>query len=300
MPKIAVNKDVEIYYETMGEGIPLILVMGISTQFVHWPEGFCQQLVDRGFQVIRFDNRDVGFSTKLNQYGRPNPRTLLFRGLMGLSVKAPYNLSDMGNDVIGLMDALELKSAHIAGVSMGGMISQTVALEHSHRIRSLTSIMSTTGDRYIGKLKAIRAILTPPGKTKDEHIERGVGVFRVLAGDKLPFDEAAIRDLIARAYDRDSENKGFTRQFAAIVASGSRRKALKELKVPALVIHGAQDPLIPVKAGIATAKAIPGSKLHIIEKMAHSMPSAIWSELTQLIQDHAQQYEKRSERLPSI
>lgn len=298
MPKITVQDDVEIYYETMGEGIPLVLIMGIATQLVHWPQGFCEQLVDHGFQLIRFDNRDVGFSSKLDHLGRPNPRNNLLKGLVGLSPDAPYDLSDMARDVIGLMDHLGLESAHVAGVSMGGMIAQTLALEHSKRVRSLTSIMSTTGDRYIGKLKAIRAILTKPGKSKEEHIERGVKVFGVLAGDKLPFDEAAVRQLVGLAYDRDSDNRGFPRQFAAIVASGSRTKKLRQLTVPSLVIHGAEDPLIPSKAGAATAKAIPGAKLHIIEGMGHSMPAVIWPTLTGLIAEHAKKYEPKTESLP--
>jgi pimeloyl-ACP methyl ester carboxylesterase len=298
MPKVKVQKDIEIYYETMGEGKPLILCMGIATQLVHWPPGFLKLLLERGFQIIRFDNRDVGLSSKLEHLGRPNARKNIIKGLLGLPTQAPYTLSDMAGDVVGLMDALGLESAHLAGVSMGGMIAQTVSLEHSQRVRSLTSIMSTTGDRYIGKFKAIRAILTSPGKNREEQIERGLKVFRVLAGDHFPFAPEIVRELVGLAYDRDPGNRGFPRQFAAIVASGSRTKLLRQLKVPTLVIHGAEDPLIPPKAGIATAKAIPGARFELIEGMGHSLPRELWAKLADLIHEHTVAYEPSSEQQP--
>ncbi len=285
--KVNVN-GIEIAYEEMGEGIPLMLVMGLGAQLVAWPDGFCEELVERGFRVIRFDNRDVGESTWMTDAGVPNVRDALKRRLAGRTVTAPYTLSDMAKDTVGLMDALEIDQAHFAGVSMGGMISQTIAIEHPERMLSLTSIMSTTGCRrhMVSHPKAAAALFSKPKTSAEEHVvENVVEFFSTMAGD-LPVDQTELIRISKLAYSRGYNPAGPARQLAAVFASGSRKKALKKVKVPSQVLHGAQDPLILPAAGKATAKAL-GAPYHELEGMGHNLPRDHWPTISELIRNLA-------------
>jgi pimeloyl-ACP methyl ester carboxylesterase len=222
-----------------------------------WPDDFCTSLAERGLYVIRFDNRDVGLSTHLHDAPAPDP----LAAFAGDLSSASYTLSDMAADAAGLLDALELDSAHVVGVSMGGMIAQTIAIEYPERVRSLTSIMSTTGDRSVGQANeaAMGALLRPPATSREEEIERTVAVFRVIGSPGFELDEAWLRQRAGIGYDRAHDPVGPNRQLVAIVASGDRTEKLRSLNVPTLVVHGADDPLVNVSGGRATAEAIPGA-----------------------------------------
>jgi pimeloyl-ACP methyl ester carboxylesterase len=259
---------IDVAYERFGDAgaPPVLLIMGLGTQMLGWPDGFCTELAGRGVHVIRFDNRDAGLSTHLTD-------------------SAQYTLSDMGADTVGLLDALELESAHLVGTSMGGMIAQAVAIEHPRRVRSLTSIMSTTGDRSVGtpSQAAMDALLSPPAATRAEAIDLTVSIVRVIGSPGFELDEAELRRRTGIAYDRAHDPAGVARQFAAIMASGDRTAALGSLSVPALVLHGAADPLVDVSGGRATAAAIPEAEIVVFEGMGHDLPQPLWSEITRRI-----------------
>jgi pimeloyl-ACP methyl ester carboxylesterase len=270
---------VELAYETFGDRSdpPLLLIMGLATQMLAWPDRFCAGLADRGLFVVRFDNRDVGLSTHLDDA----PPADVGAALGGDASSASYTLSDMAADTAGLIEALGLRSAHLAGVSMGGMIAQTLAIEHPERVRSLTSIMSTTGDRSVGGATeaAVAVLMAPAATTREEAQELSLQTYRVIGSPAYPLDEAAIRQRAATAFDRGHDPAGVARQFVGIQASPDRTPALAELRIPALVIHGAQDPLIDVSGGRATAAAIPGAELVVLEGMGHDLPEALWAEI---------------------
>ena len=280
---------VTLEYDEVGSGDPIVLVMGLGAQLVHWDERFCAALAARGFRVIRFDNRDVGLSTKIEGRRAPLPLQAMLLGFLGLPVRAPYTLSDMAADTVGLLDALSIDRTHIVGASMGGMIAQVVALEHPRRVRTMTSIMSTTGDRRAGypRRRALRALLGPAPRTRQQAADRAVKVFGVIGSPGFPRDEKALRSMAVRAFDRGAYPPGFLRQFAAIAASGGRGQALRKLQTPTLVIHGAEDPLIPPSAGRATARAIPGARLVMIPGMGHDLAPGAWPTIIDEIADHA-------------
>jgi len=273
--RLAPVNGIEIAYQEVGDSDaePLLLVMGLGTQMLGWREEFCVQLAERGFRVVRFDNRDIGRSTMIEEGGVPD-RLDLFLG----RGNAAYLLSDMAADAIGLMDYLGIESAHVVGASMGGMIGQTLAIEHPERVRSLVSIMSTTGSRRVGSpsLKAFARLLakTPPGR--EAFVERAVTTFKVIGSPAYPMDEPAFREMAGRTYDRSHNPKGVLRQMHAISASGDRTAALRKLTLPATVIHGTRDPLVRPSGGRATAQAIPNARLRIIEGMGHDLPPALW------------------------
>ncbi len=287
MPTVRAN-GIDIHYETRGEGEPLVLIMGIGAQLVVWPEEFLQQLAERGFQVIVFDNRDVGLSSKIHGARAPGMRKVALNALLGRRVEAPYSLMDMADDTVGLMDALGLESAHIVGVSMGGMVAQTLAIVHPTRVRTLTSWMSTTGDPLVGwaKPRALRALMGPAPRNRDEAIARQLNFAKVCGSPAYPARAERLRDVAGRAFDRCHYPTGFLRQFAAIGATGGRKHALRFVRVPSLVIHGAEDPLILPSGGRATARAIPGARLEIIDGMGHDIPEPLWPQLTGLIEEH--------------
>ncbi len=274
--RLAPVNGIEIAYQEVGDpdAAPLMLVMGLGTQMLGWDEEFCALLAERGFRVVRFDNRDIGHSTMLESAGVPS-RLDLF---VGRRENAAYLLSDMANDTIGLMDHLGIESAHVVGASMGGMIGQTLAIEHAERVRSLVSIMSTTGSRRVGTptLKAFGALLAKAPRGRDEYIERIVKTFKVIGSPAYPMDEPRFRELAGRLYDRSHNPKGVLRQMHAIGASGDRTAALRKLQLPATVIHGTRDPLVRPSGGRATARAIPGARLRIVEGMGHDLPRALW------------------------
>jgi pimeloyl-ACP methyl ester carboxylesterase len=285
---------IDIAYERFGDrdAPPVLLVMGLATQMLGWPEEFCSALVARGLHVIRFDNRDVGLSTHLHDAPEPD----VMAALSGDSSSASYTLSAMADDSVGLLDALELDGAHIVGASMGGMIAQTVAIEHPDRVRSLTSIMSTTGDATVGQgtQEALGALLAAPATTRQEAVERTVAIFRVIGSPGFELDEADLRERAGLAYDRADDPLGVARQLLAIIASGDRTASLRSLNVPMLVLHGADDSLVDVSGGQATADAIPDAELVIFDGMGHDLPRALWPEITARIDSVVQRGEARA------
>ena len=276
---------IEIAYETFGapEDPPLLLIMGLGTQMIGWPDEFCRALESRGLYVIRFDNRDIGLSTHLHDAPAPD----VMAAVAGDTRSASYTLTDMAADAAGLLDALALTSAHVAGASLGGMVAQTLAIEHPRRVRSLTSIMSTTGDRRVGTptQAGAAALMAPPARDRDGAIERALNSARVIGSPGFPLDEQAVRDRASRSFDRAFDPPGVARQLVVVLASLDRMPQLHRLTVPTLVIHGAGDALIDVGGGRATAAAIPGTELVIIEGMGHDLPRALWPVLVSRIGD---------------
>ena len=248
--------------------------MGLGMQMLGWHEEFCGMLAERGFRVVRFDNRDIGRSTKIESAGVPSRLDML----LGRRSTAPYLLRDMAADTTGLMDHLEIESAHVVGVSMGGMIAQTLAIESPERVRSLVSMMSTTGNRRVGRPapKTFGTLMASPAHGRDGAIEQAVRTFRVIGSPDYPMDELHLREVAGASYDRSHSRAGVLRQLHAITASGDRTPALRRLRLPTAVIHGSRDPLINPSGGRATAKAIPGARLRIVEGMGHDLPRPLW------------------------
>lgn len=275
---------IEMAYERLGDthAPPVLLIQGVAAQMINWPDGFCAELVAHGVQVIRFDNRDVGLSSHFPEAPTPD----LPAALAGDMSSASYTLSDMAADTVGLLDALGLDSAHIVGVSMGGYIAQTIAIEHPDRVRSLTSMMSTTGDVSVGQPPpaTLAAVFSgPPAESRQEVIDQMVRAARVVGSPGFEVDEAGVRDRAGRAYDRGYDPLGVARTAVASVASGDRTERLRSVDVPTLVIHGADDAMCDVSGGMATAAAIPGAELVIIEGMGHDLPRALWPEIASRI-----------------
>lgn len=279
MPNIRAN-GIDIEYETFGRASddPLLLIMGLGSQMILWPEELCQQLADHGHYVIRFDNRDIGLSTHLHDAGVPNILQMFVDAMMGQPLTAPYTLDDMADDAVGLLRALDIERAHIVGASMGGMIAQTIAFRHPEVVKTLVSIMSTTGDRSLPQAKpeALAILTEPPVFEREAVIERGLRVWRTIGSPGYPFDEAMVREKAGLSFDRGFHPEGQVRQLAAILAHGSRRERLAGVQVPTLVIHGDADPLVPVEGGHDTAAHISGAELLIIEGMGHDLPRAVW------------------------
>lgn len=289
MPRVAVNGiELEVDVRAGHRPTPVVMIMGLGVPLTYWEDGFCDRLAARGHSLVRFDNRDVGKSSWLEELGVPDVVGLMSTALGGERVQAPYVLSDMAADVVGLLDALEIEAAHVMGISMGGMIAQTVAIEHPTRVRTLTSIMSTTGDRDLPTAtpEAMQVLFRPAPREREANIAHRVASWRVLAGDTYPADEQRIRRLGETAYDRGFHPEGVARQLAAIIASGSRREALREVRAPTLVLHGDADPLIRVEAGRDTAAQIPGARLVELEGMGHEMPPALWPRIVDEIDAH--------------
>jgi pimeloyl-ACP methyl ester carboxylesterase len=273
---IAPANGIELCFQEMGDadGEPLLLVMGLATQMIAWDEGFCGLLAERGFRVVRFDNRDIGRSTRIDSAGVPQRVDMI----LGRRGSAPYLLRDMAADTAGLMDHLGIDSAHLVGASMGGMIAQTMAIEHPERVHSLVSIMSNTGSRWTGmpSRKAMAVLLGRPPRGRAAAVERSVKTFSVIGSPGYPFDEERVRRIAGRSYDRGHGAAGVLRQLHAITASGDRTQALHDVHVPTTVIHGTRDPLIRPAAGRATARAIPNARLKMIDGMAHDLPRQLW------------------------
>jgi len=286
MPRARAN-GIEIEYETFGDPADpaLLLVMGLGAQMILWPEEFCSDLAARGLHVVRYDNRDVGRSTWLDQAGMPDVAGALAAAMQGRPIASPYLLRDMAADAVGLLDALEVDAVHVVGASMGGMIAQTLAIEHPARVRTLTSIMSTTGHPGLppARPEAMAVLVTPAPTERAAAIEHGVRVWRTIGSPGFPFDEAEVRERAALAFDRGVNPPGVARQLVAILASGSRREALRGVQVPSLVIHGAADPLVPVEAGRDTAQAVPGAELLEFEGMGHDLPRPLWPRFVEAI-----------------
>ena len=290
-PQIARANGIDICYEIFGDpnAEPMLLIMGLGAQMIHWDDDFCRQLAARGFRVIRFDNRDIGKSSKLSGGKRLTPLELLKMRFLKIPVAAPYKIRDMAEDVVGLMDALHVKSTHLVGASMGGMIAQEVAILFPQRVRSLTSIMSTTGDPKVPppSQEASALLMAPPPATKEEYFERFAQTWKVLRVGSFPEDEALDRSRAERTYERGLNPAGVGRQLRAILASGSRKERLASVKVPTLVIHGTVDPLVRPEGGKDTAASIPGAKLLMIEGMGHALPIPMWPQIIGAIDEHA-------------
>ncbi|MEU4252353.1 alpha/beta hydrolase [Amycolatopsis sp. NPDC026612] len=269
----------ELEYDTFGDPAapPLVLVMGLGAQMITWEEDFCELLAGRGFFVVRYDNRDVGLSTWLDHLPPPDLAALA----AGDRSSAPYTLSDMADDVVGLFDALGIDRAHVVGASMGGMIVQQLAIDHPDRLRSVTSIMSTTGDRTVGQAEpwALAMLTRPPASTREQAIADSVEGYQRLGSPGYPDDEAFLLAKAELHYDRARHPVGTLRHAAAVVASGDRTSRLRDVRLPVLVVHGDADPLINVSGGKATAAAIPGAELVVIPGMGHNLPRAVWPEL---------------------
>lgn len=288
MPSVSAN-GIEIAYETHGDPAnpALLLVMGLGAQLTLWPIELVEALVARGYHVIRHDNRDIGLSSKFSAHGVPDFRKVALMRLFGLRARLPYRLTDMAADAAALLGALGIDQAHVVGASMGGMIAQLMAIDHPEKVRSLTSIMSTTGNRRLPQARpeAMNALLNkPPAEaTLDQVIPIGIQVARAIGSPAWPTPEERLRERIARDFNRSFHPTGAGRQLAAILDDGDRRKRLRRVTAPTLVIHGSDDPLIPVDGGRDTAAAIPGARLHEIKGMGHDLPLELVEEVADAI-----------------
>lgn len=269
--------EIDICYERHGSGEPLLLVMGIGAQMVAWPDDFVAQLCEQGFEVVIFDHRDVGLSTHMTHLPVPDPRKMIVRGLAKAPVDVPYTLADMADDAHGLMRGLGFRRYNVFGISLGGMVSQMLAIRYPGAVKSLCSVMSTTGERRysVGDPRAIAALLKPPPRTIDEAGENLVNFFRVVGSTGYAQNISSIRARGRLAFARALNPAGFARHLGAMVATGSRRDALRQLRVPTTVIHGQVDPLIPHRGGAATARHIPGAEFMSIPGMGHDLPPAL-------------------------
>jgi pimeloyl-ACP methyl ester carboxylesterase len=290
-PQIISANGIELCYEIFGDAgaEPILLIMGLGGQMIYWDDDFCRQLAERGFRVIRFDNRDIGKSTKLSGGKRLGAIELLKLRVLNIPVAAPYTLLDMAKDTTGLLDALGIKSAHLVGMSMGGMIAQEIAISFPERVRSLTSIMSSTGNPKTPQptREAMAVLMAPPPTTREEYFARHAQTWKVLRGGSFPEDEALDRARAERNYERGLNPAGTGRQLRAILASGSRKERLASVTTPTLVIHGTIDPLARPEGGKDTAASIPGAKLLMIEGMGHALPIRMWPQIIDAIDKHA-------------
>jgi pimeloyl-ACP methyl ester carboxylesterase len=290
-PRTARTNGIDLCYEIFGkdDAEPMLLIMGLGAQMILWDDEFCAQLASRGFRVIRFDNRDIGKSSKLTG-GKPlKPLELLKLRFLRIPVEAPYRLRDMAEDTIGLMDSLGIKSAHLVGASMGGMIAQEIAISFPQRVRSLTSIMSTTGNPKVPPptREASAMLMAPPPATKEEFLTRFAQTWKVLRVGSFPLDEAKDRERAERVFARGLNPAGVGRQLRAILASGSRKERLRAVKAPTLVIHGTVDPLVRPEGGKDTAASIPGARLMMVDGMGHAIPIPMWPQIIDAIDKHA-------------
>jgi Predicted hydrolases or acyltransferases (alpha/beta hydrolase superfamily) len=280
-----VGRGVTLCYEAFGdpEDTPILLIMGLATQMIAWHEDFCEQLAERGFYVV-FDNRDIGRSTHFGF--RPPTLGQMMRRRVG---PEQYTLSDMAEDSAGLLRELDIAPAHVVGASMGGMIGQMLAAEHPEVVRSLTSIMSTTGSRWHGQpaLSVYRYLLRPPPRDRDGYIERSAEVFGLVGSTGFDRDEQYVRERAGHSYDRGFDVRAGGRQLGAIVASGDRTNTLGTIRVPTLVIHGTVDKMVRPSGGRATANAIPGARLMMIEGMGHDLPRGVWPQIIDAVAEHA-------------
>lgn len=281
MPKANVNQ-IEIEYETIGDpsGKPLLMVMGQGGQMIRWNDDFLKLLTKRGFYVIRYDNRDVGLSTPFDEFGVPNLWDVANTINSGGTVKAPYTLEDMADDGIGLLDVLNIKKAHLTGISMGGMIAQIMAYRHPTRVASLTSIMSGTGKKGLPypDPEVIQLFHKEPPKDHEGYINHMISLMRSIYGS-YPYNEEVARELFRRCVERSYRPGAFIRHYLAILVNGDRTEKLKSLQIPVLVIHGREDSLVKVEHGIQTAEAIPGAKLLLIDKMGHNLAPETWEQI---------------------
>lgn len=293
------SNGVTLCYQTDGDpkGEPLLLIMGLGMQMTAWPEQMIQQLVECGYYLIRFDNRDCGLSSRMGHYGKPNLPLAVVKSLLHLPLKSGYTLYDMAQDAADLLQQLEIPQAHVMGVSMGGMIAQILAAKHTEQVKSLTSIMSTSGRRGLpGPSKQARKVIMQPSKknaTQEQLIEQFINIFKVIGSPAYPSEPEHLRQRIASSMQRSFYPEGTARQLLAIAASGSRGHLLRKLQMPSLIIHGAQDPLVPLACGEDTAALIARAQLRVFQGMGHDLPLQIVPSLVQMVDAHC-----RGQRIP--
>ena len=279
--------EVELCYETFGDPADeaMLLIMGLGTQMVAWHDDFCAELAERGFHVVRFDNRDAGRSSRLAHVKPPSMRQIVLRDRRA----AGYTLEDMADDAVGLLDHLGIERAHVVGASMGGMIAQTVAIRHRDRVLSLVSIMSNTGARWSGQpaLRMLPIFLRRAPRDRAAFAEHEATLFKAIGSPDYPPDRDELRDMALRSYDRGVDAAGSGRQLAAILAAADRGSQLRHLDVPTLVIHGRSDRLVMPSGGRRTARAIPGARLMLIDGMGHDLPRALWPRMLHAIAENA-------------
>jgi pimeloyl-ACP methyl ester carboxylesterase len=286
--QFATVDGLSLAYDTFGSGEPLLLIMGIAAQRVYWDDRFCEQLAAGGYQVIRFDHRDVGESTHLPKSNVDVPLRALTKRFTGRAIDAPYTLDDMAKDCVGLLTHLGHSSAHIVGISMGGMIAQHLALDFPSTIRSLTLIMTTPGSRrYLPEVRAMKALMGRRADNEDQAVAVRLATFEIIGSPQFPMDRQRLSDIVRIAYRRDSSIQGFIHHFAATLASGDRSKRLGAIKAPTLVIHGTMDPLIPVSAGARLVELIPSAKWLPVAGMGHDFGEMVWPFLIPSILRHA-------------
>jgi pimeloyl-ACP methyl ester carboxylesterase len=290
MSSVTAN-GIKIEYETFGkpDSPPLLLIMGLGGQLIFWDEQLCEQLAQQGLFVIRYDNRDSGLSSKLDEAGVPDVMGAIQSLMKGETINPPYTIEEMAEDAVGLLDSLGIKKVHLCGISMGGMIAQTIAIREPGMVLSLISISSTTGNPELPppKPEAMGFLFTPKPDEREANIEYTVNMFRTISGSGFPFDEKWHRELAAQSYDRAFYPQGITRQVLAILSQKNRKAALASISVPTLIIHGSDDPLVPVECGKDSAEAVPGSALKIIDGMGHALPHGeAWQQIIKAIVDH--------------
>jgi pimeloyl-ACP methyl ester carboxylesterase len=293
MPEHYVRANsIRLAYEQFGqaEHPAIILVMGLGTQLIGWPVAMCEGLADKGFRVIRFDNRDSGLSEKMENAHIPQAASLMLRSRLRLPMDVPYTLTDMARDCIGLMDALAIERAHLVGASMGGMIGQIVAAKFGHRLLSFTSIMSSSGNPRIRTARpdVARSMIKRSLGIEKINMETTMAFWRKIGSPAYQPSDQQLKKKILDSYHRSNYRQGYSRHMAAIIANGSRVKLLKKITTPTLVIHGKDDALVSVKAGIDTARHIPGARLKLFDGMGHDLPQALIPEFVNLIVAHAQ------------
>ncbi|MCO4746506.1 MAG: alpha/beta hydrolase [Proteobacteria bacterium] len=278
---------VELAWDSIGTGPTVLLLMGIGAQRVLWPEPLMQRIADRGFRVVRCDNRDCGESPRAEEPA-PSLAPMIGRMLLGRRVNAPYTVSDMAGDAIALLDKLDAPGAHVVGASMGGMIAQTIAIEHPERVHSLTSIMSTTSSRKLGTpgLRALASLFGPAPKSAADYRAKLLKLQNSLGSGRFAIDPERALEVSEVVWERGISTDGFIRQFAAILASGSRSHGLRGVTAPTLILHGAQDPLFPPRFARAQAEAIPNAELYFVDGMGHDLPRPLWPEIADRILEH--------------
>ena len=292
-----IGNEVELCYQTFGDpdDEPLLLVMGLSGPMTWWDQAFCEQLASAGFHVVRYDNRDTGKSSRIAAPARPDQ---LVKAFATGRANAPYTMSDLARDAVALLDHLAIEAAHLVGVSMGGMIAQTVAVEHPGRVRSLTSISSTTGKRTVGwqHPSLLPRLIAPRKAGRDAYVETSLAMWSLIGSAAYPSDPDTLRTRAEATFDRGVSASGAVRQMLAILTQDDRTPRLRSLRVPALVIHGTADRMVHVSGGRSTAAAIPGAELVTIDGMGHDLPPELFGTFVEAIRRTADRADDRAER----
>ncbi|MEO6746140.1 MAG: alpha/beta hydrolase [Caldimonas sp.] len=291
-PAFASANGLNLCYDTFGDKTapPLLLIMGLAAQMIAWDDEFCTMLAERGYHVVRFDNRDIGLSSRIESAGVPDAGAAFMAAMQGKPIASPpYLLSDMAADAVGLLDALGIETAHVVGASMGGAIVQTLAIHHPQRLRTVTSIMATTGEPSLPPptADALAVLFKPTPTEQGAYLESYAQTWKVLRAGSFPLDEARDSARAQQNFARGLNPAGVARQLVAIIASGSRKQALGAVRVPFLVIHGDIDPLVPLACGLDTAESVPGAKLLVIPGMGHVLPISKWPQIVDAIVAHA-------------